>query len=137
MIIKEYHSGTDNLSIIDNICEMVDEMTYHSNDSYFNNIFTKYNIDFSYEESLYEIFSKMTQNQLLLCFADVSNDYIIWKLDEDNLLAQTIDILENWKSINTNLCASTELTQNVEHLKSRFVNDLDQTIQYIIQDIKR
>lgn len=140
MVIKEKNVGSTGMSgvkMLHNILDMLDEVHYGEGESFIEDLFANIgvNIDISEVENDDDFLSLVSDNDLIKAYKYMTDEYIKYKVNEDELL----DILENniedynelAQCINeSDKCAPTQLKQNIDRISKYLSNALD-LIQYI------
>lgn len=125
-MIKLIEDTQNKRNIIDNIDSMVNTITYNDSEDYYEELFMNYGIVPTDYPDLYNAFMALDDEDLYVCYTKVTEDYIRFKLQEDNLLKQTKTILQDWNAIDFSICAGTRLWNKVSSVQANLINALEE-----------
>ena len=134
MKIRRLNESVITTENMDKLDSLVTEMTYGDSEEYYDSLFSQYgvfDVANTYPD-LYSAFEDMDETTFKKCYIKVTNDYIKWKLEQDNLLQDTLTILKDWEAIDFSSCAETQLYQTVSFIRRSLISDLEE-IERVLQ----
>lgn len=140
MIIKEKNVGStkmSNVKMLHNILDMLNYIHYGEGERFIEDLFANIgvDIDISEVENDGDFLSLVSDNDLIKAYKYMTDNYIKYSVNEDELLDILKDNIEDYiamvQNINeSNKCAPTQLKQNIDMISKYLSNALD-LIQYI------
>ena len=130
MIIKEKNVGSTGMSdikMLHNILDMLNYIHYGEGERYIEDLFANIgvDIDMSEVENYDDFLSLVSDNDLIKAYKYMTDEYIKYRLNEDDLLDNLKNNIEDYIELIQYKCAPTQLKQNIDMISKYLSNALD------------
>ena len=135
MIIKEKNVGSTGMSdikMLHNILDMLNYIHYGEGERYIEDLFADIgvDIDISEVENYDEFLSLVSDNDLIKAYKYMTDEYIKYRLNEDNALDNLKDNIEDYIAMvqyinESNKCAPTQLKRHIDRISEYLLDALD------------